>query len=318
LGFEVSPAADAWRWRFVLANRGTTPMPVVADRRLVWLEVAPPPVVPGARRVRRRARVVRCVHDARPSTNERSPEVVLGPGERYAEAFDLRDQCNLRMPAGLVAGARVVFHYGFVQPRRGRVRLSRSVVRDERPEAINDLTAAVEMPALPTDLVPTNGRSTPTPERDPGTPTLDLSLRVSRAATGAGLGVTVTVRNPSVHPVSTLWRPSMFAFELDAPDGRRVLCESLMREPSAQLEYFARFAGRGRRSISLRLAEYCPLGAFDHPGVYLVRARFVSHASGAEYGLGRVFVGESNSPQAVTRVGRGHGAYTPFDPERLR
>ncbi len=152
LGFEVAPEAGSWRWRFVLSNRGDAPMPVVADRRLVWVEVAPPAAPQGVRRPRRRARVARCVHDGRPASNEASPEVVLGAGDRYAESFDLRDLCNLRVPAGAAEGATVVFHYGFAVPRRGRTRLSRSVVRDERAESVNDLTASVTVPAMPTAL----------------------------------------------------------------------------------------------------------------------------------------------------------------------
>ncbi len=318
LGFEVSPTPEAWRWRFVLSNRGSVPLPVVADRRLVWLEILPPPPAPGARPARRRPRVARCVHDARPATNERAPEVVLNPGQRHAETFDLRDQCNLRIPNCLVPGAQLVVHYGYPQARRARPRPSRSLVRDEGPTVVNDLTTTVQVPALPASLVPAESHGVHGPEAAVGAPSLEVSVRTGRAATGAGLGVSVSVRNPSVHPVWALWRPTVFGFEVVGPTGRRVLCEEITRQPGAHLEHFVRFGGRSRRGMSLMLAQYCPLETFDVPGIYLVRGRYTSRADGEGYGFGRVFVGEVGSAQSVARISRGRGPYVPLDPERLR
>jgi CheY-like chemotaxis protein len=236
LGFEVAPEAGSWRWRFVLSNRGDAPMPVVADRRLVWVEVAPPAAPQGVRRPRRRARVARCVHDGRPASNEASPEVVLGAGDRYAESFDLRDLCNLRVPAGLAEGATVVFHYGFAVPRRGRTRLSRSVVRDERAESVNDLTASVTVPAMPTALVPEEGHRPGANNEEDAASGLGVAVRVGRAVTAAGLRAAVTVTNRSVHPQWALWRPSLLAFEVEPPTGARVLCNTLTRQPSPHRE----------------------------------------------------------------------------------
>lgn len=318
LGFEVAPEAGSWRWRFVLSNRGDAPMPVVADRRLVWVEVAPPAAPQGVRRPRRRVRVARCVHDGRPASNEASPEVVLGAGDRYAESFDLRDLCNLRVPAGLAEGATVVFHYGFAVPRRGRTRLSRSVVRDERTESVNDLTASVTVPAMPTALVPEEGHRPGANNEEDAASGLGVTVRVGRAVTAAGLRAAVTVTNRSVHPQWALWRPSLLAFEVEPPTGARVLCNTLTRQPSPHREHFVRFAGRARRSVSLVLADFCPLGTFDTAGVYHVRARYAAHPGADEYGLGRVFSGEVNSAQTVARVSRGRGAYVALDAARLR
>ena len=146
VAFTVEPVAGTTRWRWSIRNVTDHAVDVAADRRLVWLEVPPLAAAPGARR-RRPPRPARCVHDARPATPDRAVRTTLAAGQRYSELVDFCDICWLCFLVGLVEGAAVVAHYGFAPlPARG-VSLARwrarTIVADEIPYPVNDLTAAV-------------------------------------------------------------------------------------------------------------------------------------------------------------------------------
>lgn len=285
---------DGWRFRWGLRNVTSRPVEVVADRRLVSLELPPPE---GARG--RRARPRRCVHAARPASNETLARVRLEPGEVYSELVDLRDTCNLRVPDELGAGP-VTVRYGFREARRPSH--LRSVVVDETPEVFPEVS-----------LVTTVTPPAPTPEP---APVSGLGLTVSRAnaAHGEGLVVTARLTNHSVQPVWTSLRPMQFGFTVTAPSGRVVGCEAITRAGNAQRDTFVRLAGGARRAVTLLPSLYCPRGTFDESGIYDVTASFRSRDPGDEFDLGRVFTGEVESAAAVWRISRGAGHYMPIEP----
>lgn len=303
--FAVEPVGESWRWRFSLQNHSGSPVEVVVDRRLVWFEAEAPEVLPGAR-VRRAPRLPRCVHEARPTSNEGARTRRLAAGERYAEEVDLRDLCGLRFPPALVEGQRVVPHYGYAAPRRPTV--LRSIVRDEEPEGVIDVRAAPLPWRVATDESADRGGAS-----TDGVP-LGLAGGSANAAMASGLRVTVRVTNPSRHPVRTLWRSTMFSFEVERPDGTTAECNAITRMPPPLRDLYARLGGLGRRSLVVSPATYCPAGLLDRPGVYPARVIFEAPAAPPEVASPSVFSGRVRSPQFVLRVARGRGAYVPLNP----
>lgn len=302
VALQVAPVPDSWRWRWTLQNTSSEPVEVVADRRLVSFEIAPV-VSPGPRRRRRAPRAPRCVHGSRPASNEAVARVRLLPGQRYSELLDVRDTCNLSVPAALVAGATITARYGFAPARR--VPRSRSLLVDEHPDVVGELTATFAAGATPV--------AGPPAARD------DTSLRViahaAQAATGEGLRMSVTLDNPSNQPVRTMWQTGLFSFQIEGPDGRATRCNALSRRPDPLRDLFVRLGAHGRRAVVLLPASYCPLGAFDAQGLYAVRAIYQSDESGQSFGFIRSFTGQAESPAVTVRVARGVGPLTPWGPE---
>lgn len=310
VAFSIEAVADSWQWRWSIRNVSSAPVEVAADRRLVWIELPPPPVDPTVPRWRRRrAKPVRCVFEARPASAETAVRTELRPNERYSELVDLRDVCRLRVPAAMTAGALVVAHYGFEPfPSEGRGRptlarwMSRTITPDIATHPVNDLNVTVP--------VPTGGSSGSVEASSPSGAVLSASS--AQAATSSGLRVSVALRNASSRPLWSLFRLTLFSFEVVAPSGRAIACTSLYREPTPFREFFVRLGAGGRRAAGLALADFCPLNAFEEAGIYRVRAVFRTSANGEPWLTGRVFTGRVESPTFVVRVSRGDGRYRPL------
>jgi hypothetical protein len=304
--FTVEPVAGTTRWRWSIRNTTDRAVEVATDRRLVWLEVPPAAPAPGARR-RRAPRPVRCVHEDRPATPERAVRTSIAPGQRYSELVDLRDMCRLRVPAGVTEGAAVVAHYGFAPLTGPRVPVARwrarTLVLDEMPYPVNDLTAPVTVPAMTAPAAP--AEAAPAPE-------LQMEGRDAQSTFGERMVTTVTLRNATRRVLWTLLRTTMFAFELQTPSGRVVRCDLLTRDSNPFREFFVRLGGGARRAQRLVVADYCPAGAFDEAGLYQARAVFTSRADGDPWLMGRAFVGVARSAPFTLRISRGRTRYRPF------
>lgn len=299
LAFLVAPEAGGSRWRFTLRNQGSAPVTVIADRRLVSLEF--PAAQPTEGR-RRRPAARRCAHSGRPSINEFAPRVTLAPGESYSEQFDLRDQCALRVPT-FAPGDPIVVRYGWEGP--GRRSMMRSLVIDEGPSVLPSLVTTVAAPAALVESLD-----------EPGDAPLQVRVSGSQSARGEGLRASVRLVNPSVQPIWTFYRNSMWAFEVQRPDGVGVTCDALTRQPGARRDFFVRLGARGSRGATLVPDAWCPQGTFERPGVYEVRAVFTSGENGEDFGLQRVFTGRVSSRPFFLRVSRGSGRYVAWSPSR--
>lgn len=295
VALDVGEGSSPGRLRFALRNVTGTPVEVVADRRLLSF-VATPPVIPAGVRRRRTGRLPRCAHDQRPAINEFSPRLMLDPGQRYSEEIDVDDLCGLRVPT--LGPQPLEFHYGFTPPRRGRTSHARSIVTDEREETFADITTI----ASPTLVA---ARTPDATTADASRALLTLSARGASASSAAGLRVPVTLRNPSVQAVWTLLRPTQFSFVVTDPEGREVVCDALLRQPTPLRDLFVRLPARGRRSYTLLASMHCPAATFQRAGVYRARARFESRADGEAFGMQRVFTGIVESASVPLRVSRG-------------
>jgi hypothetical protein len=112
LRFEVVEVGPDKTWALAVVNRGSEPMAVAFDPRLLTLEVLPPPD-PKAKKPAK-PRVCRLPDELRPTRADAAYTVSLAPGHGLVEAFDPRLYC---MPQGgvspFVPGAAVSAELGW-------------------------------------------------------------------------------------------------------------------------------------------------------------------------------------------------------------
>ncbi|HEX5099180.1 MAG TPA: hypothetical protein VFV94_06755 [Polyangiaceae bacterium] len=112
LRFEVVEVGPEKTWALAVVNRGSEPMTVAFDPRLLTLEVAPPPDPKAKKPVK--PRVCRLPDELRPTRADAAYTVSLAPGHGLVEAFDPRLYC---MPQGgvspFVAGAEISAELGW-------------------------------------------------------------------------------------------------------------------------------------------------------------------------------------------------------------
>ncbi|RYE93639.1 MAG: hypothetical protein EOO75_03920 [Myxococcales bacterium] len=118
---ELTPAREG-PWHLALTNAGDAPVRLLADGRLLWLEVieAPTPIDPKKKTPKARAMVrgklpvCRAPAELRPEGEIAQRVLLLRPGERYEEDIDPMLICGAgKVMAGLRPGALVYPHYGY-------------------------------------------------------------------------------------------------------------------------------------------------------------------------------------------------------------
>lgn len=121
LGLRVAVAEQGadQPWLVALVNRGSEPISVVFDLRLLALEVTPPVPPPDEKSVRQRIKppkTVTCTlpKDMVPSSENPELQETLAPGEGLVDSFDVRLYCMPRQGSNpLVPGATVTVSFGF-------------------------------------------------------------------------------------------------------------------------------------------------------------------------------------------------------------
>jgi hypothetical protein len=295
---EVTLAVEApttrGTWSMRLANEGDVPVRIVADARLLALEVFPR----GARDP------FRCElpPDMKPDNDLERP-LVLPPHRAYSESFEPRLYCldGKRLDA-LAPGSIVVAHLGWTGHSARYLEVSS--IEGIEPKIAG--RASVDAPpiALPDEPTPTP----PQPTSDPLADLPRLSLRSAAsvdAASASKVEIPVTLRNDGARAVVVRFRPETLRFELlGAERADHCAWPSLAGAPI--VDQFATIPPKGTSTLRVVLGAYCAAHAFDQAGLYLVVARLdTRNASGATLGL-HTFDGEvtATSP-TVVRLHRG-------------
>jgi hypothetical protein len=115
LRFEVVEMGPDAPWGFAVVNRGTEPVEVAFDSRLLVLEVEPPPD-PNAKKWAPKAKTRTCKlpDELRPARVEHEFVLRLEPGHGRVESFDPRLYCLPEKGVSpFVAGARVTARFGW-------------------------------------------------------------------------------------------------------------------------------------------------------------------------------------------------------------
>jgi hypothetical protein len=340
LGLRLAVVArgPAEPWLLAVINRGTEPVRVLFDLRLLSLEVSPPPSQEPEKGRAKPAKAVVCKlpANARPDVPRSELEAKLAPGEGLVDSFDPRLFCfSSTRKSPLVGGARVVAHLGFPEKTKAMWKKGKreTVVVEQSPPfvarratAIPDLTEIRSEPAR--DPGPGAPRSDTEAVKQLIAPTIEVAPDVaptvvpppepfellvvegSDAKTGRGVTVAVSIVNRSSQPRYLYFRRELLSFEVSGPQGL-VNCEPGPDVRAPDRQSYTRVKPGGRVSATSRLIELCPFGTFDDPGLYLIGARFESTRAGAEFELD-AFTGQLASRTPVTvRVQEGPKPMSP-------
>lgn len=299
---DVTPSAQSLHWNFTLRNSSGAPVEVVADRRLLRIEIQPSLVATTTASTRRgrttRApRLATCRAPSRPGTNEQANRVRLGPNEEYTEGFDVRDLCGIRLPAGFVPGALIQVRYGF-DTARG---FTHAIALDEQDPPVTDIALSTAL-AVP-------GDASSFPPAPPATPSGDSRVHVTTggipdAPSLTSLHGTIRVRLAGHYPLWFFNRPGQMRFEITSPRGEAASCGRGVRDYAPVRDFFVRVGpGRGL-SETVNLAELCAPEQFAIPGVYRGQAVFETRTSGDRFGL-QSFTGSAASAYFYFRITRG-------------
>jgi hypothetical protein len=285
-----APSPDG-PWTLHLDNAGTIPVRVVADARLLAIDIVPSSddEEDDDPRHHKAAHAVRCElpADMLPAElDERA--VVLPPGKSYIEKIDPRLFCfGAHDAAALVAGATITPHLVG----------SRDVAVVQGIDEVEPKIASLhDWAGTPSVVGPAGAAPAP---KDDGAGALVVT---SPAFEDYGLGweseVTVTITNRSAQSVAFLLRPETMAFDVTGPSGIGltdpspiVHCAWPGPAPAPVHEAYTRLGHNESASITVLLSALCPDDALRHPGLYVVRSKLDTRgASGASVGV-RTYVG---------------------------
>ena len=265
-------------WRIRIANEGQVPVRLVADARLLSLEITP----------RGERQPVRCELplDMRP-VDDASRALVLPPGRSYAEPVEPVMMClGSRELRALAQGAIVVGHLGWT----GRAARPPFVVAPI--DGVEPGVAALKRLDSPPIRLPDEPTPPPLDARqgrpdDPDRPRLSLRGQETVDAPSPSLTlVTVTLRNDGKRPVTVRLRPETLRFHVSAANGAAERCRWPLLPVAAMPDLFTTIRPEGSESLTVGLDAYCGGHLFDQPGLFFVRPELdTRRASGAEIAL---------------------------------
>ncbi len=276
LSLEVPSTIGHWTMHVV--NDGDVPVVIVADARLLRLEVTA--------RGAARPRTCELPADMRPQDDLQRP-LVLAPKHEYVERFDPRLYCFQGPDLDALAPMSIVVAYlgwtgGGTSPP-----LEVSAVDGAKQEIAPRKSVQSEPVSLPDEI-----DDSPEPAR----PALDVPRLVLSAARAVdaeapeGLEIPMTLANDSGHAVVVRFRPETVAFDVIGPAGAQHCAWPVL--PAAPTpDLFTTLAPKAATTLELELSAYCPTRTFDQGGLLIVRPRLDTRgASGAHIGL-RAFDG---------------------------
>jgi hypothetical protein len=120
---------------------------------------------------------------------------------------------------------------------------------------------------------------------DENAPRLELTASPfvdASAPTQASL--TVTATNVGHRPMIVAIRPRMLAFRIQGPEGA-MRCDAAPPTNAVPREMWSTLRPGGSTSLTLRLAEVCPVESMSRPGLYRVNVTLRAGESGEELGL---------------------------------
>jgi hypothetical protein len=298
LAIEASSPRGPWKMR--VSNEGDVPVTIVADARLLALDVTP--------RSGRKAEHCELPGEMRPQDDLARP-LVLPPRRAYAERFEPRLYCleGGRLDA-LAPGAIVTARLGWS---------GHGVHPPLMVSPIEGLEAQVapskSIKSLPVAL-PDEPTATPVPVKDEGGPAArgeaTLALEAARsvdAASSSEIAIPITLVNKGHRAAIVRFRPETLGFEVVGPRGADH-CAWAMLPAAPAPNLFTTLGPGGGTTLTIVLSAYCPVRALAQPGLYVVRASLDTRkASGADIGL-RTFDGQviATSP-TIIRLRRGSG-----------
>ena len=285
-------------WTMRVTNEGDIPLRLVADARLLVLEVTP----------RGATKPVRCElpADMRPGDDMERP-LVLPPGRSYVENFEPRLYCyGQHLLDALAQGSIVVGRLGWLGGNKTRPPFEVASIAGVEPELAPLKDIASPPIGLPDEASATLETAPPRRPDDPDPATLTLRGPASiDAQLAIGIGITVTLHNGGKRAVIVRLRPETLRFAVTGPRGPEY-CRWPLAPVAAMHELFSTVPPGGNADLNVLLDAYCAGHAFDEPGLVIVRPELDTRkASGAEIAL-RTFDGRVvATSQTVVRLHHG-------------
>jgi hypothetical protein len=305
---SLQPRTASGAWTIRIENEGPVPARVVADIRLLSLDVTP----------RGAHRPLHCeLPTAMRPTDELERSMVIPPKRAFAETFSPRLYCfGASGFSALTGGSTVSARLALVGPASPAIW--------EVAPMDGDLTHVarrkwLEAPPvlLPDDPTPVAARTPPAHDDASDAPQLVFEVPEAVDAPSAEeVEVPVTLRNKGSSPVTVAFRPEVVRF--DVTSGPITTHCSWPVQPTAPLrELFTSLAPGASTELTLMLDAYCREQAFEHAGLLIVRPwADMQHDSGAPIGL-RSFDGRISANRPVfVRLQRGT-AIVPWVKPRL-
>jgi hypothetical protein len=302
----LAPSA-AGPWAIVVANQGTEPVRVLADARFAVLLVR----APGQG-------WVQCALPAamRAGTDPRT--AVLSASERYEEWFDPRLFCWGPAFDALGEGGSATVFLGYA---RGGARAGN--------RAPSGPPFAVEPVQTPTSLRPVErlvsstvwwSPAKPQPASRPSAPgaqsaggpriELEAPSRVD-APSAREARLTAVVRNTGDRTALVHLRADRLELRVTRPDRQTLTCPVSTRHRAVARDFFGAVPPRGRRPLTVLIAEVCPRRAFERPGAYEVWPALRVVETGERFGLAAVTGDFGAERPTLVRVQTSRLAYEP-------
>jgi hypothetical protein len=310
LALTVDAPSPEGPWTVRVENRGTKPLRIAADVRLLRLSLQPlgkgGPNIPCALP---RAMVPARFPEAR--------ALYLEPGEAWRESFDPKLFCfGIREAVSLAPGVRVHARYGWREKTKGT------------PFVVEDLAAPSEYASLhiveaPDVLI---GPAKPVEAPEPAPAPLDekaprLALSVASfvdAPDPHALVLRVTAKNVGQRPMRAILRDRMLSFVVEGPNGKKECPAVIDQRDAAPGQLFRTIAAGATVSLPVRLMEACANDAWKRPGLYRVWASIHADETNAARG-GVAFTGTAEAPSpALVRLASAPDPFYLMKPEKMR
>ncbi|MBW2454244.1 MAG: hypothetical protein JRI68_07030 [Deltaproteobacteria bacterium] len=176
-----------------------------------------------------------------------------------------------------------------------------------------------EPPESPEGSVVPMAKSPPAPKDELAAQLTLTTSRYADARRPTDISVSVTAHNTGQRPLFIALRDRMLSFTVTRPRGRQVECRRQSQGHAVPRDLFRLMHHGTSVRMGVLLAEVCPPGTFDRPGLYVARPVLHADASGREYGLNAVtgrattrnaaaLQGDAESPPAAAtmiRIKRG-------------
>ncbi len=303
LALVVSQSGADLPWTLLVANPTERAVRLVADVRLLELEVqkpSPPQTTPTAKVQTPKLEKCQLPESERPKSADDELTVELAAGAMAVYRFDPRLVCDESL---LVPGAVVTPRFGWApktktvwkggkkeevllpqqEPFVAKLEVQGSA---EGPEPLKQLTG----PSFSLDDSYAEPPEQDDATTDEGPPPFRIAVRPLGSANDVrNETVTVEIKNPASVGRYLFVRRELITYEIVGPAGSST-CSVYpdQRAPARQsFEYFG--PGRTLNLVS-RLPEMCPPGTFDTTGIYRVHARLDATERGDDYKL-NAFVG---------------------------
>jgi hypothetical protein len=309
LALSIETPTTRGTWAMRVRNEGDVPVRIVADARLLTLEVTPR----GARSP------VRCElpDDMRPS-GDVDRTLAIPPGRSYVEPFEPRLYCiGASELLALAPSAIVVAKLGWRSGPSTSPPYVASAVEGADPGVapLKSLESPpVALPDEPTAWAVHGTHGSTGADADSGR----LSLRGPPsidAVTPNEIAVPLTLRNEGSHTVAVRFRPESLDFDV-LREGPAENCPWPTVPAAALREMFTTLAPGASETLEVTLSSYCTTGhSLDKSGLLVVWPRLDTRdASGAAIGM-QTFDGQvvASSP-TVVRLHRGSAVKPPRTP----